>query len=732
MRLNKLLLCFFLWVNVCGCLYAQASRPKVGLALSGGGAKGVAHIGVLKVMEEVGIPVDYISGASMGSIIGGLYAIGYDAATLDSLVRSQDWMFLLTDQMEREFRSLESKQEKDRFLVSFPFSIHQQSGTSLSGFIKGQNILNKFTDLTIGYHQVSSFDSLPIPFACVAGDLRKGDEVIIKEGSLPLAMRSSMAIPGVFAPVYRDSMVLIDGGVFNNFPTDVVKKMGADVVIGIDLNTDALENPEYKSLMEIANKLIFIAGEKKYAENMKLVDLYINPELKGYGSADFNAEAIDSMIVMGERAARAKWNELVALKKRLNLPDKKDVERKTMAAPDSFWVAEVQIKGLKSFDEEWIMKQAGVTPEGYLNADELERSVRLLQGTGLFKSVGYSLTGPRNDVLVFRVQEFPEGRFDIGFNVNSEEIASLLLHARMNVKSLNSSSVDATAKISTNPWLNVDYSFHTRKMKNIGVAYRLGYTDMKLYREGRRIDNISFLGNHIEFYLNESSYRNFTYRVGVQGDFFCNASGLYTPDYRKYVPKSADRYFSTFLMLGYDSFDNLTHPASGVRLAVKDNVYGDDVFKEKSNWFNLTTFNFQAALSLSNRFCVLPEVYGSLLWGDGIPGYFQNYIGGEDSGRYFAQQQLFYGIRYAEVADNLLLGSRLTLRYRIGGKHYVSGIVNYAYNTHDFNSFSDGKSYWGGALKYSYDTLIGPVSLTFDYSNSVDKLGIYANVGYYF
>lgn len=114
MRLNKLLLCFFLWVNVCGCLYAQASRPKVGLALSGGGAKGVAHIGVLKVMEEVGIPVDYISGASMGSIIGGLYAIGYDAATLDSLVRSQDWMFLLTDQMEREFRSLESKQEKDR------------------------------------------------------------------------------------------------------------------------------------------------------------------------------------------------------------------------------------------------------------------------------------------------------------------------------------------------------------------------------------------------------------------------------------------------------------------------------------------------------------------------------------------------------------------------------------------------------------------------------------------
>lgn len=257
--LSKYAICLVL---LCLCftngLMAQGEvRPKVGLVLSGGGAKGVAHIGVLKVLEEAEIPIDFISGTSMGAIIGGLYSIGYTAEKLDSMVRTQDWMFLLTDQIARPYSSFNTKYEKKHFLVNVSLGADKKISAP-SGIIKGQGILNKFTGLTTGYHQIESFDSLPIPFACVAGDLKSGKEIVIRKGNLPLAMRTSMAVPGVFEPVYRNDMVLVDGGIFNNFPVDVAKEMGADITIGVDLSTEAFVEPDYGNVVSIANRIAFL------------------------------------------------------------------------------------------------------------------------------------------------------------------------------------------------------------------------------------------------------------------------------------------------------------------------------------------------------------------------------------------------------------------------------------------------------------------------------------------
>ncbi|MFR4038364.1 MAG: patatin-like phospholipase family protein [Butyricimonas faecalis] len=213
-------------------LDAQGQRKKVGLVLSGGGAKGVAHIGVLKVLEEAGIPIDYIAGTSMGSLVGALYAIGYDAHAMDSLVRRQDWMFLLSDKVYRYNLPFSEKEETEKYLVSVPIKNNREIKIP-SGFISGQNVYNLFSDLTIGYHDSLDFKKLPIPFACVASNLVDGKEVIQDYGVLPLAMRASMAIPGAFAPVRQDSMVLVDGGISNNFPVDIAKAMGADIIIGV-------------------------------------------------------------------------------------------------------------------------------------------------------------------------------------------------------------------------------------------------------------------------------------------------------------------------------------------------------------------------------------------------------------------------------------------------------------------------------------------------------------------
>ena len=206
-------------------------RKKVGLVLSGGGAKGMAHIGALKVIEEAGIPIDYVVGTSMGSIIGGLYSIGYTPEQMDSMVRKQDWAFLLSDKIPRSEMNLMERESDEKYVISVPFSkssIKEVAG----GVIKGQNIANLFSELTLGYHNKIDFNKLPTPFACVSEDLVTGEEYVFHKGVLATAMRASMAIPGVFTPVRLDSMVLIDGGVTNNYPVNIARQMGADVIIG--------------------------------------------------------------------------------------------------------------------------------------------------------------------------------------------------------------------------------------------------------------------------------------------------------------------------------------------------------------------------------------------------------------------------------------------------------------------------------------------------------------------
>ena len=212
-------------------------RKKVGVVLSGGGAKGVAHIQALKVIEEAGIPIDYIVGTSMGSIIGGLYSIGYTPQQLDSMVRKQDWMFLLSDRVKRSAMSLNEREKSEKYVFSFPFTKSPKDAVS-GGIIKGQNLANLFTELTVGYHDSVDFNKLPIPFACVSQNIVNGEQIVFHNGILATAMRASMAIPGVFTPVRKDSMILIDGGMINNYPVDVARSMGADIIIGVDVQNN--------------------------------------------------------------------------------------------------------------------------------------------------------------------------------------------------------------------------------------------------------------------------------------------------------------------------------------------------------------------------------------------------------------------------------------------------------------------------------------------------------------
>lgn len=304
------------------------ARPKVGLALGGGGAKGAAEVGVLKVIERAGIPIDYIAGTSIGSIVGGLYATGYTAQEMDSIFRAQAWLSLLTDRRE-EYTSSPYKRDKGvTYVFGFPVYVDNNYDKGHAGALFGRKI-EVMLDSLMGMRGFNEFENLKIPFRCVACDFRNVKEVVLSSGFPATAMRASMAIPGVFKPVVWNGVQLVDGGMVNNLPVDVVKAMGADIVIAIDLQQkEQKERTTNLSLLERLGDWIGYGELVKWAtrrpditkhkKNIQAADIYIRPGLGDYDAADFEHESVEAMLRMGEREGMRHWKELVALKRKLS------------------------------------------------------------------------------------------------------------------------------------------------------------------------------------------------------------------------------------------------------------------------------------------------------------------------------------------------------------------------------------------------------------------------------
>ena len=314
----KKIVCLLLAVmTVVPCL----SRKKVAVVLSGGGAKGVAHIGALKVIEEAGLPIDIVTGTSMGSLVGGLYAIGYNAHSLDSIARNMDWSYALSDREDMSRQSIEDRKRQNTYMLSRGLTFGKRDSNS-GGIIKGKNLDVLLQKLCMGYTDSMDFSRLPIPFACVATNIVDNSEVDFTSGILPRAMRASMAIPAVFSPVRIGDQVLCDGGLCNNYPADLARKLGADIVIGVTVQDSLKKADDLGSTLNILLQLVDLNTLNKYNENLGITDVAIRVNPEGYSSASFNPAAVDTLLRRGEEEARRHWDELIALKEKIGIgPD---------------------------------------------------------------------------------------------------------------------------------------------------------------------------------------------------------------------------------------------------------------------------------------------------------------------------------------------------------------------------------------------------------------------------
>ena len=389
-------------------------RPTVALVLSGGGAKGAAHIGVIRYIESLGIPVDMVLGTSMGGLIGGLYSLGYTTDQMDTLIRNIDWKWAFSDELSRKYISYTDAKYKEKYMISIPFyyekdyykmkvadeyrfdpvrrhaALHigadNEHGSEMfksnllgslpSGYIYGQNVSNLISSLTIGYQDSLDFKEFPIPYVCVAADMVSGKAKVWHSGKMNTAMRSTMSIPGIFAPVRVDGMVLVDGGLRDNYPTSLAREMGADIIIGVDLSQARKTYLEVNNLGDIIGQGIDMLGRDAFDRNVDVPDVKIKPMLKEYNMMSFNPVSIDTMIVRGYEAAAAQDSLLreVAVRtagKYSPMPKKPALG---MTA-DSLVIANVDIRGVLPREKELLKDRLHLKYGQKISMDDLDHIV---------------------------------------------------------------------------------------------------------------------------------------------------------------------------------------------------------------------------------------------------------------------------------------------------------------------------------------------------------------------
>lgn len=717
-------------------VHAQQQRKKVGVVLSGGGAKGVAHIKALKVIEEAGIPIDYIVGTSMGSIVGGLYAIGYTPEQLDSMVRKQNWTFLLSDRIKRSSMSLTDRERSEKYIVSIPFTKNPKE--IAGGLIKGQNLANLFSDLTVGYHDSISFNKLPIPFACVSANVVNGDQVVFREGVLSTAMRASMAIPGVFTPVRIDSMVLVDGGIVNNYPADVAKAMGADIIIGVDVQNVLKSANNLNSVPEILGQIIDLTCQTNHEKNVDLTDTYIRVNVDGYSSASFTPAAIDSLMQRGEEAARTQWDSLIALKKKIGISDdyvpKQHGPYSSLSNSRTIFVTKISFTGVETKDKKWLMKKCNLKEDSDITTQQIEQALFQLRGSQSYSSASYKLMHTSEGYhLTFMLEEKYEKRINLGIRFDSEEIASLLVNGTADIKTHIPSRLSLTGRLGKRYAARIDYTLEPMQQRNFNFSYMFQYNDINIYDKGDRAYNLTYKYHLAEFGFSDVWYKNFRFGLGFRFEYYKYKDFLFKKPELADLDIESEHFLSYFAQVHYNTYDKGYFPSKGSDFSASYSLYTDNMAQYNEHApFSALKGSWASVIPVTRRFSIIPSIYGRILIGKDFPYPIQNAIGGEVYGLYIPQQLPFAGITNIELMNNSIMIASVKFRQRMGSIHYLTLTGNYGLTESNFFDILRGKQLYGISAGYGMDSIFGPLEITFGYSNRTDKGSCYVNLGYYF
>ncbi len=738
-------------------------KPKIGLVLSGGGAKGLAHIGILKSLEEAGITPDYITGTSMGSIMGGLYAIGYSADEIKRIALEADWDQLLSNKSSLNEVVFEEKDYYDRYISElnmngFKFELPK-------GLIEGQKLSNLLSKLTRPVHNLNDFSQLPIPFACVATDIETGLRVLLNSGSLARSMRASMAIPSIFTPVEMDGRLLVDGGIVRNFPVEENLDMGADYIIGVFVGNQMLSKDELKSPLSVLTQSAFMHASFDTEVQRKLVDIYIEPDMESYGAGSFTDAA--AIVEIGEKYGQLFLEEFKSLKDSLenlgwrNSPVDKPVDR------DSFYVNEIKVLNNHTVPETFILERMGIRSDSWITIDQLEAGIDNLFGTRYFTKILYEI----NDIddikgLIIDVGEAPEGQLKAALQYDLETEISLLLNLTYRNLLFNNSRIIIEGEISNNPLLDINY------LKYFGDGQKYSLITGYYYRN----TGIPVIEDEKTVALFETSQHR--YYAGVQAEIRTNQIFQLIYEHERtslrpevisspitLVNKLNYRAHNIHLKFEHNSLNNRYYPSNGSRhqVSVKYRTsINMEIEENPADTLNLQTGELNTPPSVSpsvfdqwvvpvtdrmslglktefNFNIHVKESVDTFALQTGILDI--NYIGGYR--KLMPNSNPFWGAELSKYRSEHLFFTELMLQYKIGRQIYLQALGQFYHAYYPFglifpamkdsNYNMGGRDYLlGFGASVGYMSPIGPISFSVGKDIHSNKMQHFLNIGFYF
>ncbi|MEZ4839239.1 MAG: patatin-like phospholipase family protein [Flavobacterium sp.] len=721
-------------------IYAQDSipkKPKIGLVLSGGGAKGLAHIGVLKVIEEAGIKIDYIGGTSMGAIIGGLYASGYTATQLDSIFNNTDYDAVIQDFIPRSSKNFYEKANDERYAFALPFDKFKIGiPTALS---KGLYNYNMMTRLTANVRHERDFRKLPIPFLCIATDIETGQEVLLNQGFLAQSVLASGAFPSLYSPLVIDGKYLIDGGVVNNYPLDEVKKMGADIIIGVDVQDDLKNRESLKDATRILVQISNLQMIQKMQEKKKRTDVYIRPKVEGFSVISFDKGS--KIIDAGEEAAR----EVLAELDKLSTSFKKKKTVIPLTDRDSLYISAISHTQLENYTRAYIVGKLRFRAGKKISYSDLKQGIENLNATQNFGSINYTLENDdaEGDRVHLNLTENPYKAFlKLGLHYDGLFKSGILVNFTHKKILFKNDIISTDIVLGDNFRYYLDYyvdngfywsfgikSKFTTFNRNVTTDFSQG---VLFTSEDVNSINVDFSSFTNQVYVQTIFIQKFLIGGGLEHQHLkLKSETLNTGDP---VIENSD-YLSAFGYLKYDSFDNKYFPKRGWYFNgdIQSFFYSTDYTNTYNN-FSILKAEAGIAQKLFNRTTLNLQTEGGLTIGEQTVPFFNFVFGGY--GFYPINNfKPFYGYDFLSFAGNSYVKALFQLDYEIFKKNHLNFSANFA-NAGDKIFESDEwltkPSYTGYGFGYGLETIFGPVEIKHSWSPETKDHHTWFSVGFWF
>jgi NTE family protein len=585
---------------------------KVGLVLSGGGAKGIAHIGVLEVLEEAGIRVDFISGTSMGSIVGALYSIGFTTDEMRHLAETTDWERLFSDRPYRRLLSMHEKEMNDRFLFTFPIT---ERGISLpSGLVAGQNIFSWLTHHTWPVLDIEDFSQLPIPYATVATDIETGDAVVFREGYLPDAIRASISFPSAFKPHKVDGQSLLDGGLIRNLPVREVLEMGAEYVIAVDVSTPLRPSEELTTITSILTQAVNYRIIEKVNEQKGLADYNIEVrDLDEYHVTDFNRS--EEFMEIGVNTARKHLDKLIEIAGMQHRPGSGHADRSYNR--EDVYIDQVSVTGNRDVPSELILSEVELLRGRFVDSGDVESTINQLYGTQLFDLISYRLYQQDNGRhhLEIRVIENRDDTFRIGARYESQTQTSFLLNTSFRNLLQRGSTLRFNLRLGRDASFISDYLTIRSSASRIGFNARLKYEREQVdYFSGA--ERISGLTSHLlrgDLFTGTYMNRDFLIGIGIRGDINI-FSNTFNADA---IPFSDVNHHAVYGKFMIDTFNRRSFPNRGQFLLLGA-AFSDELIFSPLN-FNEQHFYWKGLHNIHDAVTLQHTVYLGRSFGEELP-----------------------------------------------------------------------------------------------------------------